>query len=94
MPARWDKSNIVVADAVSIAPPYHVDDCRPLVEGDVAALSRVRKVLEMERKKIELRTASATFGSSGPFAKSAAAGAGRERGANNPTPPPAQRKGG
>lgn len=45
MPARWDGSNIVVADAVTIATPYRVDDCRPLVEGDTAALNRVRKVV-------------------------------------------------
>ncbi|KAJ6160981.1 hypothetical protein N7470_004377 [Penicillium chermesinum] len=69
MPARWDGSNIVVADAVTIASPYRVDDCRPLVEGDTAALNRVRKVLEMERKKIELRSASATIGSTGTFSR-------------------------
>ncbi|PYI11385.1 hypothetical protein BO78DRAFT_393340 [Aspergillus sclerotiicarbonarius CBS 121057] len=62
MPARWDGSKIVVADAVSIAAPYRPDDCRPLVAGDTAALARVRMVLEMERKKIELRNASATIG--------------------------------
>lgn len=45
MPARWDGHKIVVADAVIIASPYRVDDCRPLVEGDTAALARVRKVV-------------------------------------------------
>lgn len=45
MPARWDGHKIVVADAVSITSPYLVDDCRPLVEGDTAALARVRKVV-------------------------------------------------
>jgi hypothetical protein len=45
MPTRWDRANIVVADAVTIAPPYHADDCRPLVAGDTAALARVRKVV-------------------------------------------------
>ncbi|ODM17458.1 hypothetical protein SI65_07133 [Aspergillus cristatus] len=65
MPTRWDGSNIIVADAVSIAAPYRVDDCRPLVAGDVAALNHVRKVLEMERKKIELRNASASIGKPG-----------------------------
>ncbi|PYH78156.1 hypothetical protein BO82DRAFT_343272 [Aspergillus uvarum CBS 121591] len=62
MPARWDGAKIIVADAVSIAAPYRVDDCRSLVAGDTAALARVRKVLEMERKKIELRNASAAIG--------------------------------
>ncbi|KAL1997980.1 hypothetical protein VTN02DRAFT_270 [Thermoascus thermophilus] len=45
MPARWDGTSIVVADAVTIAKPYRVDDCRPLVAGDTAALMRVRKVV-------------------------------------------------
>ncbi|KAJ5669683.1 hypothetical protein N7462_010753 [Penicillium macrosclerotiorum] len=71
MPAHWNGQNIVVADAVTIAPPYRVDDCRPLVEGDTAALARVRKVLEMERKKIELRNASATIGSTSTFSRNA-----------------------
>ena len=94
MPAHWHGQKIVVADAVTISPPYRVDDCRPLVEGDTAALARVRKVvstisflvwiaqflnagtnnlrqLEMERKKIELRNASATIGSTSTFARNA-----------------------
>lgn len=45
MPARWNGHSIVVADAVTIAAPYRVDDCRPNVEGDTAALARVRKVV-------------------------------------------------
>jgi len=45
MPARWDGSNIIVADAVTIGSPYRSDDCRPLVDGDTAALARVRKVV-------------------------------------------------
>lgn len=47
MPAHWDKTSIVVADAVTIAAPYRVDDCRPLVAGDTAALNRVRKVVRI-----------------------------------------------
>lgn len=47
MPAHWDKTSIVVADAVTIASPYRVDDCRPLVAGDTAALNRVRKVVRI-----------------------------------------------
>ncbi|KAJ5596233.1 hypothetical protein N7450_002691 [Penicillium hetheringtonii] len=69
MPARWDGSNIIVADAVTIGSPYRSDDCRPLVEGDTAALARVRKVLDMERKKIEFRNASATIGSTSTFSR-------------------------
>ncbi|KAL2871001.1 anticodon-binding domain-containing protein [Aspergillus lucknowensis] len=71
MPTRWDGATIIVADAVAIPLPYRVDDCRPLVAGDTAALTRVRKVLEMERKKIELRNASATIGTTNAFARSA-----------------------
>ncbi|KAL1983022.1 hypothetical protein VTN96DRAFT_569 [Rasamsonia emersonii] len=76
MPARWDGTSIVVADAVVIAKPYRVDDCRPLVAGDSAALTRVRKVLEMERKKIELRNASAAMGNTNHFARHAGAAQG------------------
>jgi len=72
MPAKWDGTSIVVADAVVIAKPYHVNNCRPLVPGD-SALARVRKVLEMERKKIELRNASATLGNAGNFSRHAGA---------------------
>ncbi|KAL4752787.1 hypothetical protein BDW72DRAFT_170570 [Aspergillus terricola var. indicus] len=73
---RWDGANIIVADAVAIAPPYRVDDCRPLVAGDTAALARIRKVLEMERQKIEFRNASAAIGSANTFSRSAASGPG------------------
>ena len=47
MPTHWDKTSIIVADAVTIAAPYRVDDCRPLVAGDTAALNRVRKVVRI-----------------------------------------------
>ncbi|KAE8150960.1 anticodon-binding domain-containing protein [Aspergillus avenaceus] len=98
MPTRWDGTNIIVADAVSIAAPYRVDDCRPLVAGDTAALARVRKVLEMERKKIELRNASATIGTANTFSKSTSAKDVRHASTNpNPSPGPGAagpRKGG
>jgi len=69
MPAHWDGTSIVVADTVIISKPYRVENCRTLVEdGAVSpALTRVRKVLEMERKKIELRNASAAIGNSSNF---------------------------
>lgn len=73
MPVQWDGPNIIIAEAVVIAPPYRVDDCRPLVAGDTAALARVRKVLEMERKKIELRSASATIGTTNTFSRNSTA---------------------
>lgn len=49
MPARWDGQSIVVADAVVISKPYTVDNCRALVAGDIAALTRVRKVVRIHR---------------------------------------------
>ncbi|KKK17019.1 hypothetical protein P175DRAFT_0501257 [Aspergillus ochraceoroseus IBT 24754] len=87
MPARWDGANIIVADAVAIAPPYRVDDCRALVAGDTAALTRVRKVLEMERKKIELRNASATIGTANTFA-ARSANMSTKSASTNPSPTP------
>ncbi|KAL4945685.1 hypothetical protein BDV06DRAFT_184243 [Aspergillus oleicola] len=74
MPTRWDGASIIVTDTVVIAPPYRVNDCRPLNQGDTAALARVRKVLEMERKKIELRNASAAIGNSNTFSRNSNAG--------------------
>ncbi|OJJ45426.1 hypothetical protein ASPZODRAFT_134081 [Penicilliopsis zonata CBS 506.65] len=72
MPAHWDGTSIIVADAVAIASPYRVEDCQSLHAGDTAALARVRKVLEMERKKIELRSASATMSTASSFPRSSA----------------------
>ncbi|RDW93717.1 anticodon-binding domain-containing protein [Aspergillus mulundensis] len=73
---RWDGANIIVADAVVVAPPYRADDCRALHAGDTAALARIRKVLEMERQKIEFRNASAAIGAANTFSRSAASGPG------------------
>ncbi|EEH38256.1 hypothetical protein PAAG_01177 [Paracoccidioides lutzii Pb01] len=70
MPARWEGTSIVVADTVIISKPYQIDNCRSLTRDDggvSAALTRVRKVLEMERKKIELRSASAAIANSTHF---------------------------
>ncbi|KAM5436394.1 hypothetical protein MferCBS31731_005885 [Microsporum ferrugineum] len=74
MPTHWSGTSIVVADSVAIAAPYGVGDCKTLNlagRDDVAgtALTRVRKVLEMERKKIELRRASTAMAKSGNFPK-------------------------
>ncbi|OJD17188.1 hypothetical protein AJ78_02681 [Emergomyces pasteurianus Ep9510] len=70
MPARWDGTSIVVADTVIISKPYLIENCRSLTADDggvSAALTRVRKVLEMERKKIELRSAGAAIANSSHF---------------------------
>ena len=55
MPTRWDGTRIVVADAVTVSPPYQVDDCEPLVAGDKAALARVRKVVRFYFPVTQLR---------------------------------------
>jgi hypothetical protein len=47
MPARWNGNSIIVADAVTISAPYKADDCRSIIEGDAAALARVRKVVSI-----------------------------------------------
>ncbi|KAI5291132.1 hypothetical protein KEM54_006200 [Ascosphaera aggregata] len=65
MPTRWDGTNIIVADQVLITHPYRPGSCKPYgpnADMNSAAIIRVRKVLEMERKKIELRNASAALG--------------------------------
>ncbi|PGH19241.1 hypothetical protein AJ80_04106 [Polytolypa hystricis UAMH7299] len=69
MPTRWDGTSIIVADTVIITKPYHVDNCQAInsEDGVGIGLTRVRKVLEMERKKIELRNASAAIANSTNF---------------------------
>ncbi|KAL3478074.1 anticodon-binding domain-containing protein [Aspergillus californicus] len=69
-PTRWDGANIIVADAVAITPPYQLENCRSLDQNNPSALTRVRKVLEMERKKMELRNASASIGATNTFSRS------------------------
>ncbi|KAI9800164.1 MAG: hypothetical protein M1833_003491 [Piccolia ochrophora] len=51
LPVRWHDTSIVVLDAVMIAPPYTVEDCRAAAK-DSGALQRVKKVLDIERKKV------------------------------------------
>lgn len=55
LPTRWHETSIVVLDSVMIAPPYRVEDCKAPPNQN-AALTRVKKVLEMERKKIADRS--------------------------------------
>ncbi|KAI9720616.1 MAG: hypothetical protein M1812_002796 [Candelaria pacifica] len=55
LPTRWHETSIVVLDSVMIAPPYRVEDCKT-PQNQQAALTRVKKVLEMERKKIADRS--------------------------------------
>ncbi|KAI5300700.1 hypothetical protein KEM56_002255 [Ascosphaera pollenicola] len=70
MPARWEGTSIIVADQVLITAPYRAETCNPYgpnADMNSAAIIRVRKVLEMERKKMELRNASATLGQKNNF---------------------------
>ncbi|KAK2740278.1 hypothetical protein FQN57_006158 [Myotisia sp. PD_48] len=88
MPTRWEGTSIVVADTVVISKPYGVNDCKPLgSQNEVAgtALTRVRKVLEMERKKIDLRNASTAM-NSGNFARPPPANKADAATRNNPSP--------
>ncbi|KAL9618887.1 MAG: hypothetical protein Q9160_006477 [Pyrenula sp. 1 TL-2023] len=60
LPVAWKGTGILVSDSVLVEPPYRIGNCRATGGGD-SALSRVRKVLEMELKKLELRRASANI---------------------------------
>ncbi|KAJ5899472.1 hypothetical protein N7495_004216 [Penicillium taxi] len=64
LPTHWDEENIVVADVVSVSPPYHMEDCLllkeiPLPEGN--AFDQVRSLVDMENKKIGLRDDNAAI---------------------------------
>ena len=52
MPIRWHNQEMIVHEAVIIAPPYRVEDCKgPKDKQDV--LIRVKKVLEGEKRKLK-----------------------------------------
>lgn len=52
MPVRWHNQEMIVHEAVIIAPPYRVDDCKGPKDKQ-ETLNRVRKVLEGERRKLK-----------------------------------------
>ena len=54
MPVRWHNLEIIVYESVIIAPPYRVEDCKGPKDKQ-EALTRVKKVLEGERRKIRER---------------------------------------
>ncbi|KKY27847.1 hypothetical protein UCRPC4_g00827 [Phaeomoniella chlamydospora] len=59
MPGRWEGQDMIISESVVISKPYRIEDCRALNESvSGSAVHRVRKVLEMEKKKIELRRSS------------------------------------
>ncbi|XP_019157919.1 PREDICTED: protein LSM12 homolog [Ipomoea nil] len=53
-PVRWDKTVIVVMNEVRVSSPYLPESVKG---GTPAANERVRKVLELERKKLQARNA-------------------------------------
>ncbi|KAK2354912.1 hypothetical protein P8452_75171 [Trifolium repens] len=53
LPVRWDKTVIVVMNEVRVSSPYH-SEC--VIGGTPAANDRVKKVLEFERKRLQLRS--------------------------------------
>ncbi|KAJ6321805.1 hypothetical protein OIU77_011813 [Salix suchowensis] len=55
LPVRWDKTAIVVMNEVRVGSPY-LPEC--VNGGTPAANDRVKKVLELERKRLQARGAS------------------------------------
>ncbi|KAJ6721416.1 LSM12-like protein [Salix viminalis] len=54
LPVRWDKTSIVVMNEVHVSSPY-LPEC--VSGGTPAANDRVKKVLELERKRLQARGA-------------------------------------
>lgn len=52
LPTRWDGTNIIVLDAILIGSPYRPEDCKAGAGVQAGVLGRVKKVLEIERKKL------------------------------------------
>ncbi|PQQ03962.1 protein LSM12 homolog [Prunus yedoensis var. nudiflora] len=52
LPVRWDKTVIVVMNAVRVSSPYTPES---VSGGTPAANERVKKVLELERKRLQTR---------------------------------------
>ncbi|XP_047321937.1 protein LSM12 homolog [Impatiens glandulifera] len=55
LPVRWDKTVIVVMNEVRVSSPYLPES---VSGGTAAANDRVRKVLELERKRLQSRSGS------------------------------------
>ncbi|KAL8985687.1 MAG: hypothetical protein Q9177_004369 [Variospora cf. flavescens] len=51
LPTRWDGNNIVVMDSVVVSSPYRGEDCKAGSGVAPNTLSRVRKVVDNERKR-------------------------------------------
>ncbi|KAL9251195.1 hypothetical protein AKJ16_DCAP00139 [Drosera capensis] len=55
LPVRWDKTVIVVMNEVRVSSPYLPES---VSGGTAAANERVKKVLELERKRLHLRVSA------------------------------------
>lgn len=52
LPVHWDKTVIVVMNEVRVSSPYHPEN---VIGGTPAANDRVKKVLDFERKRLQVR---------------------------------------
>lgn len=67
-PVKWQPNgSILVNDGVLIDKPYLPDNCRlaPGGNGPAGGVERIRKVLKMEREKLELKAARFDVGKAG-----------------------------
>ncbi|KAH0465656.1 hypothetical protein IEQ34_005759 [Dendrobium chrysotoxum] len=55
LPVRWDKTAIVVMDEVRVNNPYFPENVNG---GTPAANERVKKVLELERRRLQARSSA------------------------------------
>ncbi|KAI0518995.1 hypothetical protein KFK09_006434 [Dendrobium nobile] len=55
LPVRWDKTAIVVMDEVRVNNPYFPENVNG---GTPAANERVKKVLELERRRLQVRSSA------------------------------------
>lgn len=65
VPIRWHNQEMIVHEAVIIAPPYRPEDCKGSKEKQ-QVLNQVKKVLEGERRKLKEREAKGAGMGSGP----------------------------
>lgn len=52
LPCRWKGKHIIVLEEVEITEPYGLNDCNSLHSSDSTVVTRVKKVLEEEKKKL------------------------------------------
>ena len=84
LPLRWHETSIIVNEAVIVKSPYRPEDCTA-PKDQANTLSRVKRVLENERKKLAQKSGVGT-GSSKTAAPVVGVGAGRGAGSAVATP--------